>query len=379
MMIEFVTDGTVGEDSAAPEKLGLDRVKAIISLALKKRFPGDAQRQEVISRIGGDRLNFCCPYCGDSLDPRKKRGNLYTDTLTYKCYNGGCEMHVGLLKLVKDFDVMDVMTDGEKSSARETITNFMSESKQTRMQRQDLSLDMMVSTDFPKMLVRRTKLIEKLGLSEILPGTFMHTYLRNRFQTVDKKFLVDTRKNRLYILNLDRSGEMVFALQTRQFGKAVVTGAKYLTYNLTGVWSKLLGCTDVDFINETAKLNAVSTVFGCLRINFNEPITLFEGPLDSFLYPNSCGMCSINNEWPFAVEGYRWFQDNDDAGRKRALREIAAGKQVFMWSKFMDDYSIRGQKIKDLNDLVIYESEHKMTFGDLSRFFSSHKLDGIFI
>ena len=64
--------------------LSVDRVKGIVSSALLKFFGNDPQRLKIYQ--GGNRLNFCCPYCGDSKDSKKKRGNLYTDTLTYKCY-----------------------------------------------------------------------------------------------------------------------------------------------------------------------------------------------------------------------------------------------------------------------------------------------------
>jgi predicted RNA-binding Zn-ribbon protein involved in translation (DUF1610 family) len=38
------------------------------------------------------RLNFACPYCGDSEKVRtKKRGNVWLNTLIYRCYNCGEE------------------------------------------------------------------------------------------------------------------------------------------------------------------------------------------------------------------------------------------------------------------------------------------------
>ena len=41
------------------------------------------------------RLNFACPYCGDSHDNvRKKRGNLYWNDLFFHCYN--CSAHASL-------------------------------------------------------------------------------------------------------------------------------------------------------------------------------------------------------------------------------------------------------------------------------------------
>jgi len=55
--------------------LSVDRVKGIVSSALLKFFGNDSQRLKVYQ--GGNRLNFCCPYCGDSRDAKKKRGNLY--------------------------------------------------------------------------------------------------------------------------------------------------------------------------------------------------------------------------------------------------------------------------------------------------------------
>ena len=59
---------------------------------LKKNF-SNTYRQKIDTYP--DRWNFCCPICGDSVnDNRKKRGNLYLNSMSYHCYNCGC--HYGI-------------------------------------------------------------------------------------------------------------------------------------------------------------------------------------------------------------------------------------------------------------------------------------------
>ena len=53
---------------------------------LAQRFPGNAYKQEVHDKH--ERLNFACPYCGDSAtDNWKKRGNLYEEGFNFHCFN----------------------------------------------------------------------------------------------------------------------------------------------------------------------------------------------------------------------------------------------------------------------------------------------------
>ena len=54
----------------------------------------------------GDKLNFACPYCGDSAhDSKKKRGNLYPERGFYKCYNDGCGVKADLPKFISKFSL----------------------------------------------------------------------------------------------------------------------------------------------------------------------------------------------------------------------------------------------------------------------------------
>lgn len=370
------------EESSTPTEpvhLSLDKIVEPLRALLKIRFPGDSERQRIVPRLNGQRLNFCCPYCGDSHEnARKKRGNFYTSWLYFKCYNGGCEQYVDLLKMMQDFKVTDSMTPEELTSAKTRIAASREAAKHERIMRHELSLNALTNTDFEKVLVPRADLMKALGLMEVHERSPMGIYLNKRVQRADKRFAWDSRRKRLFIFNLDEKQEWIFSLQTRQFD-ADSSRSKYLTYNLSGIWFKMMGKTDEEFLTKVRDLDHISTVFNVLTINFNDTITLFEGPLDSFLYRNSVGMCSINNDWPFDVDNIRWFQDNDEAGKKKALEVIKTGKSIFMWKKFIDDFDLHGKKIKDYNDIMIYQRANNVQFGDLEKYFSTHQYDGIFL
>jgi len=370
----MVTFSKTGEADSQGVEIPLDKVKATLREILVKRFPGDSERQRIVP--SGQRLNFCCPYCGDSHnDPKKKRGNFYVKWLYFKCYNGGCEQYVDLIKMIKDFSVEGLSSE-ETLSAKLRIAASQDAARQDRLLRHELSLNALTNTDFTKILVPRQQLMNTLKLMEVHPKSPMGIYLFKRSQEADKRFAWDPRRKRLFIFNLDETKEWIFSLQTRQFDNA---NSKYLTYNLSGIWVKMMGNNDEEFLTKTREIDQISTVFNVLTINFNDMITLFEGPLDSFLYRNSCGMCSVNNDWPFDVENVRWFQDNDDAGRKKALAVLNEGKSIFLWKKFIDDFELHGKKIKDYNDIVTYGRANKINFGDLEKYFSTHKYDGIYL
>ena len=356
------------------EAISDSSIELILRSVLKKRFPSDGERQRLVKRT--DRYNFCCPYCGDSTVAHKKRGNFYPTTLHYVCYNGGCDKHADLLKLAKDFKCGELLSPEEQTAMKLSIMNSKENMAAERVRRSELSLEALVNVNFASILPKRQDIMKRLSLSEVHPRSFMGIYLSKRFQNIDERFAWDQFKKRLYIFNMDKSGEHVFALQTRQLDSA---GSKYLTYNLSGMLTKLMGIEDEALIEKARDMDHVSTVFGILKINFNSTVTLFEGPLDSFLFPNSVGMCSIKNDWPFDTENYRLFQDNDEAGRKKALELIDKGHPVFLWRKYLEEKGLQDKRIKDYNDLVIHAKINNIQLVDIEQYFSTHRYDGIYL
>ena len=62
----------------------VDEVSLKIQRILSEYFNGS--KSEIRSYKG--RLNFACPYCGDSGNSSsKKRGNLYLESLSFHCFN----------------------------------------------------------------------------------------------------------------------------------------------------------------------------------------------------------------------------------------------------------------------------------------------------
>lgn len=364
-----------GGESKPQVNMSLDRVDKLLHTVLRKRFPGDQERQTILSK--GVRQNFCCPYCGDSADPRKKRGNFYTNWLYFKCYNAGCEKYTDFIWFLKDFDCYDELTEDEKVSARLSIDESKKTSRLGKMRSYELNVDAMSSMDFSKALIPRADMLKACKLYDIWSNHPIGVYLEKRQQKLGNKFAWDPKKQRLFIFNLDRSGDWIFGMQTRQFGEAEKTGAKYKTYGIEDIWSKFMRRNDPAFLEYVSKVNHLSTVFGVLQMDFNRMITIFEGPLDHFAFEgNSAATCSINNEWPFDLDNKRWFQDNDKAGRNKALEYLEKGDSVFMWKKFLSDNEIPAHKIKDLNDVRVYEWASGKKF-DFEDYFTEHKLDGI--
>ena len=59
-------------------------IKNIIQSVLNKEFSSKGRRKLIEYT---DRLNVCCPYCGDGKSEFKKRGNLYLNRLIFICFN----------------------------------------------------------------------------------------------------------------------------------------------------------------------------------------------------------------------------------------------------------------------------------------------------
>ena len=75
-------------------------ITAKVESLLKTQFNG--YKAEV--KFNRDRLNFSCPYCGDSINGHKKRANIYWKNLMFHCYNDGCKKHTNYVSFLKDFD-----------------------------------------------------------------------------------------------------------------------------------------------------------------------------------------------------------------------------------------------------------------------------------
>lgn len=356
-------------------RMSPERIEELLKYVLASRFAGDIERQHIIKR--GDRLSCACPYCGDSNDPRKKRGNMYISRLAYKCYNGGCEKYTDLEWFLRNHDQVHRLSDSELTSLKINIQENKAKGDHDRHIQQDANLDMMVEAQWDRLLVKREDLMKNLKLWDIHETSPQGVYLKKRMQTVDAKFAWDNFRKRLFIFNLDKTGQWVFGLQVKQMDDP---SAKYKTYNIEKVHEYFMKEKSAGLLEYAAKYNSLSILFGILRVNIYQMITIFEGPMDHFLYPNSVATCGIGHEMPLDLQNRRWFQDNDTAGVKHALGNLEDGESVFLWKKmFEENPHLYGSKRKDYNDIYINGMLKNKPPGTLDMYFSNHKHDGIYL
>ena len=166
------------------------------------------------------------------------------------------------------------------------------------------------------------------------------------------KFAWDPRKERLFLFNLTPD-EKIIGLQVRNMN-SIKGSSKYLTYKLSGIYEKLLNVTDETILDRARDVDPISNVFGIGNLDFSSDITVFEGPMDSFFWPNSVGLCSLENRFPFDVENKKYFYDWDKAGIVKSMDLLSKGETVFNWGKFLEENGITKNRKWDLNELVVH-------------------------
>lgn len=341
-----------------------------LKLVLASEFSSETKREPIPHR---DRISFACVYCGDSLrDPRKKRGNLFSGTMQYHCFNGDCSAHMSIHDFFKDKNLLNNFTLEELFHMKEAGDKRSLDLKKLKA---SLGLETFFSDEISDLSVDREFFMDKMNLQEIR-GSRIEKYLLGRLQKDFHKFGWDLKNNLLYVFNLNSSLDRIIGCQIKTFK----TRNPYLTWKLTRIHEEV-GIFKEENREILEKMDFLSNIFGILQIDLNKPITIFEGPLDSFLFPNSVGICSAKNSLPFEVEGSRYFYDNDQTGREWSLKRIQEGKPVFLWRKFLNEneLSYTETKIKDLNDLLLYVRKHSKKCKRFVDYFSEDKYDAIWI
>jgi hypothetical protein len=313
-----------------------------------------------------DRVQMACPYCGDShSDDTKKRGNLYWDTLQYHCYN--CGHHTDLKALLTDhdirlqnsqdsFDIIDYIQHNRSiSSHQETLTHSIF---QTAVE----------------LSITREQFKSHFRAKEIEPGEWIWFYLKGRLlHNRCNEFLFSPVDNRLWILNFTPDGKIIAAQSRRMKGK----GSRYLTYDLAKLYEEL-GLTLQLEPAEVEGISKISTLFGIMQVNFQQKVTIFEGPIDAKFMHNSLALATAgrNTEEFDNMQTVRYLFDNDETGRTKMIEKLKRGRSVFMWSKFLKENKLDKYSIKDLNELVIKCFELKNpAIKKMDQYFTTNQLD----
>lgn len=344
-----------------------EQIKNILSAVLYQVFPGNPHKQKIFE--SRDRYTISCPYCGDSSEARKKRGNLYVESLSFKCYNGGCNTFRDLYGFLKDFELGNLINPDQISEIIEIGKTKRNARKQAG------SIDVFILEAFKDIIPTREDLKTKLGLIELPYAA--REYLKNRYQVPDDKYLWEPRKKSMFLLNLTADSKYVLGLQIKNMYKNATT--KYYTYRLSGIYKNLFKESNNEIVEKAADLDSISCVFGFSTLNLDSMVTIFEGPFDSFLYKNSVGLCSLNNKFPFDISNKRYFLDGDSSGRDKSQKLLSEGESVFLWKKFLAENGFPERDKWDLNDVVIYAHQNGMKIKNLEGYFSADKWDMIHV
>ena len=363
-------------------------INGIINRVLSKEFSNIQKRKTVDYN---DRVNFACPYCGDShRNVHAKRGNFYYNRLIFICFN--CDKKTTFDRFCKDFNeqldpdkklemiehLNSVMTysdyEGDFVDAR--FENLIDMSELERVFSQDLT----PISDFKPIQVNG-------GVYKYLVGRGIPPeYHKNIYQA---KYWKNEDESEWIIALLNRRGDKVLGMQIRNLKEGRRRTFKIYNYENLLEWVSIGKDLPEPDMNDLVIYNKLSYYFNILNVNLESKITVFEGYLDSLFFPNSIGLVGVNTDFRFLENNnldLQYFFDNDEAGYKKSEEKLKEGYPIFLWRKLFEDivnkknaadpYRLlhRISKVKDINKLaeLVPEPFKKLELND---FFSQDIMD----
>ena len=339
-----------------------ERLISLLQPILDQRFGQGHPKARILPKHG--RVNFACPYCGDSMkSDYAKRGNFILSGKHrnfFKCHNCG------------EFKRIDRFFKDYKTELKLDAINYMMDNLGDFTTYEGAKYDMSVLLDMDHLdeyAIDRQELLRYFGLVEVKDSP-VWSWLTNRMQYKTDKFLYSPNKNYLLILNLTPTGKILGA-QKRKFSGT----NRFETYKLSKLYEAMKKPLETNE-EQTDYLDTLSMIFNICLINFNKPITLFEGPMDAFLFKNSIANTGANKELPIDVPVRYWY-DSDETGKRKAMQHINNDEEVFLWDKFIKDLSMPYKNKWDWNDAVMWIKKNNITAPLIDRYFSGDPLDAI--
>ena len=294
-------------------------------------------------------FNFRCPHCGDSKKSKlKTRAYLYRvkNDMFFKCHN--CGMGQNLANFIKSIDpkmYSEYLLERYKKGAPATPKpsfDFKPVFEETNIIT-DLKTIKELDDEHPA---------KKYVTNRKIPVEFFDKlYFCDKFGQLVNKVKPNTYKTksdhpRLIIPFYDATGKL-FAFQGRSFGKEQ---PKYLTVKLDENKQK---------------------VYGLERVNFQRPIFITEGPLDSLFIDNCLAAAGadlvLKNKIP--NDQITYIFDNEPRNKeivKRMYSVVEKDHNIVIWpseiqSKDVNDMILSGLTKTEVSDII-----HTNTFSKLS-------------
>lgn len=344
----------------------LNNIEEKIQRILNSKFAKDSFHKRRLDHYS-DRINFACPFCGDSLrDPRKKRFNIYLNSLSCHCFN--CNHHSGINSFLKQFD--EELSLEDKLQVHEIQQSSKKFERKMSSSHSSFSFQLL-----DKLAVPKSILFKMLNLNTPYKSKECSDYLNSRKIDIKqwKHFAYNSKSKELYILNLN-SNDRIIGMQIRQLDPNSKK-SRYLTRSLTKIYadyfkkdlSQLIDrllksmengekyIMEEDGIeNIQANLDRLSGIFNIMNVDMNIPLTIVEGPIDSLCLTNSIALQGATklNDYFDDLQMVRYLFDNDKIGKEQALSKLKTNKKVFLWTLYIKKMNIKNKaKVKDINDL----------------------------
>lgn len=336
------------------------KIQDFVQDVLSLRFNGDHHKTQINSE-DSDKLNFACPYCGDSeKDPTKKRGNLYLTTQSYKCFNDGCLTWVPLNKFISTFALKYSLNLPSMEDRKESRRPVRQETKRGFL------IEFLMNPKVKNSLVDFSSLQSRFFLTPCKDAPIdspVYQYLSSRnifnLPSFEQTCYYDNRMDKIYIFNLDLRSGKVLGVSLRRIDGG--SGPKYNIRNYSEFKKTgLIREVDADVIS---KIDAINNYFNILNINFSYPVIVTEGQIDAMFLRNSIATTGVTKSKALlgtllSKNNALILFDNDKAGKTESMKLIKNGYKVFMWANLIDDLKAKYPKsikdilnIKDVNDL----------------------------
>ena len=274
-------------------------------------------------------FNFRCPHCGDSQKSKTKaRAYLYRvkNDMFFKCHNCGQGQNLAnFIKFVDPKLYEQYLLERYKKSAPATPKPKF-DFKPTKFTDQTPIDDLKSIKDLPEDHPARLYCVNR----KIPEKYFDKLFLSDKFMTLVNEVKPNTYKitkdhPRLIIPFYDTTGK-VFAFQGRAFGKEQ---PKYLTIKLDESKQK---------------------VYGLDKINFQKPIYITEGPIDSLFIDNclAAGGADLFLKNKIPNENITYIFDNEPRNKEivnRMYKVIEQDFNVVIWPEDL--------QLKDVNDMIM--------------------------
>jgi len=333
-----------------------------LELILSKKFGQRGFKSDV--NIMSNRINFACPYCGDSeTNQNRKRGNIYYKNMNFKCFN--CEMSRSLKKFFEDW--LDLNSSDEIEL--QVVMNNAHKINKSHFRYFDTCMDLQ---KYFKYSIDREVLKETYGLIEIKNSPKHLEYLKTRYlDNYLDYFLSNPKLDQIYVLNI-AAKEQVISCAIRNLWKK--SKNKYIIKDAEELYEEI--GLDIPDAEEFKIFLNLSRVFNLFRVDFDKTVTIFEGQMDSLLYPNSIAMSGGNKSLPIDMELFRYLLDNDKTGIKNSVTQIGEGHEVFLWKKVLQDYNII-RPVKDFNEFYIIMKKKglNVNYLELNKYFSKDEFN----